>query len=266
MRRVLKGLARRAGIKRADVAAARMYAERHALASLPTRAQRTHGRILCYHSIGQPQSGVNDVAPARFRRHIELALSLGYRFAPAREIALNGGGPKDLAITFDDAWTSVAREAAPILREHKIPWSLFAVSDWSGHAQPWTRNAILDWRALDDLLDDDVELGSHSVTHADFGALSAEEAFEELTTSRRVIQERLGIAPTTFAIPLGQSANWTETAAKLAREAGYEVAYAQAEDTRPPDTVGRTFVTKFDSDRIFRALLNGAYDRWEEWY
>ena len=52
---------------------------------------------------------------------------------------------------------------------------------------------------------------------------------------------------------------------KAANDAGYEIVYAQAEATRPEGTVARTFVTKFDGDRIFNALLKGKFDRWEEW-
>ena len=41
--------------------------------------------------------------------------------------------------------------------------------------------------------------------------------------------------------------------------------FAQAEETRPAETVARTFVTRWDGDRVFRAALGGAFDRWEEW-
>jgi len=266
MKRVVKRVLRGAGLTRERVAAARMFGERNALAALPRSSKpRGRGRILCYHSIGQPRTGVNDVAPARFRRQIETALELGYRFVPAQDIARTGGEAKDLALTFDDAWTSVAQHAAPIIREFGLPWSLFVVSDWSDHAADWTRDVILDWRALEKLMGDDLDLGSHSVTHPDFGRLDAEATVAELETSRRVIQQRLGIAPATFAIPLGQSMNWTPLAMTAARAAGYEVVYAQAEDTRPEGTAARTFVTTFDRPAVFRALLDGAFDRWEEW-
>src|SRR4051794_31406587 len=89
---------------------------------------RNTGRILCYHSIGQPLWGVNDVSPKQFRRHLELALKAGWRFVPAAEIVRTGGGPKDLAITFDDGLKSVLTNAAPILAEYDVPWSLFVVS------------------------------------------------------------------------------------------------------------------------------------------
>jgi hypothetical protein len=88
---------------------------------------------------------------------------------------------------------------------------------------------------------------------------------DELGQSREIIRQRIGFAPTSFAIPFGQSRNWSEAAHACAREAGYDTIYAQAEETRTPGTVARTFVTKFDGDRIFKALLEGKYDAGEEW-
>ena len=68
-----------------------------------------------------------------------------------------------------------------------------------------------------------------------------------------------------LAIPLGQSANWRAEAEKAARDAGYSVVYAQAEETRPKGAIARSFITKFDDDRIFKTPLKGKFDYWEEW-
>jgi peptidoglycan/xylan/chitin deacetylase (PgdA/CDA1 family) len=271
----MKRLIRATGLQRRHVAAARMYGERHFFAltsgalALTSGAQsapaRCTGRILCYHSIGQPATGVNDVRPKLFCRQIELALRSGFRFVPARQIALGGGCSWDLAITFDDAWTSVLSTAAPILREYDIPWSLFVVSNWSDHRSDWSKEFILPWHDVAHLMENGVQIGSHSVTHPDFGAIDRAQMLDELGGSRETIRRRLGFAPTTFAIPYGQSINWPSPAAELARQVGYEIVFAQAEETRPNGTVPRTFVTRFDDDWIFGALLRGAYDRWEEW-
>lgn len=265
MKKALKALAQTAGLQRHHVAAARMFCERQALARVSRKRARGRGRILCYHSVGQPTFGVNDVTPAQFRRHIEIALEDGYRFVRAADIAATGGSEKDLAITFDDAATSVATTAEPILSDYNIPWTLFAVTSWSDHATPWAREQLLSWRGLEDLLGKGVEIGSHSVTHPDFGKIDQDRTVDELEASRRAIERHLGFAPDTFAIPLGQSMNWTPAASKAAEAAGYKIVYAQAEETRPEGTVPRTFVTRFDGDRVFKALLGGAFDRWEEW-
>lgn len=264
MKQALKQLVRKTGLERRHVEAARMYGERHALAFAPGRA-RDRGRILCFHSVGQPEFGVNDVTPERFRRHIELALSLGYRFVPPAEIARTGGQPMDLAVSFDDALKSVLTHADPILREHDVPYAVFAVSEWCDQVHDWQKEKVLSWDELGAMMERGVEIGAHSATHRDFGDLDEERARVELATSRETMKARLGFAPSVMAIPFGQSANWTDVADRVAREVGFETIYAQAEETRPLGTIPRTFVTHFDDDRIFKALLRGAYDRWEEW-
>src|SRR5688572_3462037 len=122
MKRALKKVVSATGIRRKDVAAARMCCERHWLASFGRSRNRKIGRILCYHTVGQPEWGVNDVTPADFRRQIETALKAGHRFVHASEIASNGGQPNDLAITFDDGLKSVLTHAAPILKDYNLPW------------------------------------------------------------------------------------------------------------------------------------------------
>jgi peptidoglycan/xylan/chitin deacetylase (PgdA/CDA1 family) len=261
----LKRIIRSTGLERRHVAAARMCCERHLLASVGRTRKRWIGRILCYHSIGQSEWGVNDVTPAQFRRHLDLALAAGYRFVPASTIVQTGGAEKDLAITFDDGLRSVLTEAAPILKEYGLPWTFFPVSEWSDGRHAFGEDFILSWRDIESLLAGGAEMGSHSATHPDFGMIDLARTVDELGGSRDLFAKRLGFAPDTFAIPLGQSSNWRKESAKAAQDAGYSVIYAQAEETRPEGTIARTFVTKYDGDRIFKALLQGKFDRWEEW-
>jgi peptidoglycan/xylan/chitin deacetylase (PgdA/CDA1 family) len=265
MKRAVKSLIRKTGLERRHVEAARMLAERQALALAPSRRNKSGGRILCYHSVGQTIMGVNDVAPDRFRRQIELALSLGYRFVPPGVIASGQGGERDLAVTFDDALRTVLTEADPILRANGVPYAVFVVSDWAEGKHDWEQDRFLSWDELARMRESGVELGSHSATHRDFGKIDVDHARQEFEQSRQTIQERLAFTPESFAIPFGQSANWSQAVHAAAHEAGYKTIYAQAEETRPAGTVPRTFVTHFDDDRLFRALLRGAYDRWEEW-
>ncbi|MBU4464305.1 MAG: polysaccharide deacetylase family protein [Actinobacteria bacterium] len=244
------------------VGAARLYLERQAMDTSGRDSGRQVGRILCYHSVGQPMWGVNDVAPARFHRQFELALEAGFRFVPASEIARTGGGPRDLSITFDDSPRSVLTTAAPILASYDIPFSLAVVSDWSetgfwGNALTW--DEVIEVAGLG------AEIHNHSSTHPDFSKLSKAAALEEIGDASELIEKRTGIRTSTFAIPWGQSGNWPAHADEAARELGYTVLYAQAESTRPSGTIARTFVTKYDSERVFRALLRGRFDNWEEW-
>jgi hypothetical protein len=80
-----------------------------------------------------------------------------------------------------------------------------------------------------------------------------------------MIRARTGITPDAFAIPLGQSRDWPAGFGTIAEELGYKFVYAQSAAKRPAGTVARTFITRWDSSRVFRAALGGAFDNWEEW-
>ena len=224
------------------------------------------GRILAYHSVGTPKWGVNDVSPAAFQRHLQIAADDGWTFATPAEVIAEPG-KQQLALTFDDGLTSVLANALPVLRHHGIPATAFVVTGWAdGQSPHWARQLLLDWQGLSALQAGGMSLASHSVTHRDFSTLAADEIRKELETSRDRLAAMLGIETDDFAIPYGQSANWTQAASRAATEAGYRTVYAQCVASRPAGTIPRTFITRIDRPIVFRAALAGAYDSWEEWY
>jgi peptidoglycan/xylan/chitin deacetylase (PgdA/CDA1 family) len=247
----------------------RMCIERWSLAARSqavawhTPAKR--GRILAYHSIGTPQWGVNDVAPRDFERHLQIAVDDGWSFATPAEVIAEPDKAQ-LALTFDDGAISVLTHAAPVLRHHGVPATAFVVTGWvDGHCEPGY-DQVLDWPGVNALRAAGMSLASHSVTHPDFGRLEIGEVRRELEVSRERMRHMLDIETDEFAIPLGQSRNWSQAAGVAAAEAGYTTVYAQAINTRPEGTVARTFITRIDRPMLFRAALAGAYDNWEEWY
>jgi peptidoglycan/xylan/chitin deacetylase (PgdA/CDA1 family) len=241
--------------------------ERWALAARTTagRTPVKRGRILAYHSIGTPKWGVNDVSPRDFERHLQLAADDGWTFATPAEVLASPDKPQ-LALTFDDGATSVLTHAVPVLRHHGIPATAFVVTGWADGHHEDGYDHVLDWRGIDALREAGMTLASHSVTHPDFGRLGDGDAREELEVSRERLQRMLGLETDEFAIPLGQSRNWSPAASLAAAGAGYTKLYAQSVNTRPAGTIPRTFITRIDRPMLFRAALAGAYDNWEEWY
>ena len=251
---------------RERLAKARMYCERQAIASFGPHHAKPHGRLLCYHSVGQPDLGVNDCSPSRFRRHIDLARQLGFRFVPAAQIAGGGGLPATLQLLS----MTVGRAFLPWRHQSLTSTKSRPLCSWQpawsrarlrgiGHACSTGKNLANStrwaWR-----------LAAIPSRIRTLGSIDKPRAVDELNGSREALKSRLGINPDCFAIPFGQSRNWTSVAHDAAGEAGYRFIYAQAENTRPPGTIPRTFVTWMDDDRIFTALLKGAFDNWEEWY
>jgi len=248
------------------MAAARMFVERHTLATVGVRHAPQVGRILCYHSVEQPEWGVNDLTVERFRQQLDAAFAAGFTFVPASQIAREGGSADQLAITFDDGALSVLTVAAPILRSYDIPFSAFVVSLWCGGEGGPGPTSTMRWDDVIRLAELGAEIGNHSASHADFADLNDDEIADQIGGARDAIERHTGIRTTSFAIPFGQSGNWPPQASVIGRELGYDLIYAQAQQTRPPGTIARTFVTHFDRPRIFRAVLRGRYDRWEEWF
>ena len=248
----------------------RLSAERWALATRTRaaggQAQARRGRILAYHSVGTPEWGVNDVSPRDFERHLQIAVDDGWSFATPAEVIAEPDKPQ-LALTFDDGLASVLANAAPVLRHHGIPATMFVVTGWADGQPPSGQgHLVLDWRGVGALRQAGLSLASHSVTHPDFGRLEPGEARRELEVSRERLRHMMDVDTGEFAIPLGQSRNWTTAAGQAAAGAGYTTVYAQSVNTRPEGTVARTFITRIDRPMLFRAALAGAYDNWEEWY
>jgi peptidoglycan/xylan/chitin deacetylase (PgdA/CDA1 family) len=244
--------------------AGRLGVERYALGWREPAPGTRRGRILAYHSIGTPSWGVNDVRPRDFERHLQIAVDEGWSFATAAQV-LAEPEKQQLALTFDDGVSSVLENAAPVLRHHGLPSTMFAVSGWADGGHPEGYDHVLDWKGLLALQEAGMAVASHSVSHPDFGKIDAGQARAELEGSRLRLEQGLGVTVDEFAIPFGQSRNWSDAARAAAADV-YGTVYAQSVETRPAGTVARTFITRIDTPRLFRSALAGSYDRWEEWY
>jgi peptidoglycan/xylan/chitin deacetylase (PgdA/CDA1 family) len=241
----------------------RLEAERWALTARNPGSRRA--RILAYHSIGTPRWGANDVRPRDFERHLQIAVDDGWTFTTPADV-LARPDEQLLALTFDDGALSVLHNAVPVLRAHGVPATMFVVTDWADGHHEAGFDEVMGWRELAQLQRWGWTLASHSATHPDFAGLDAGEARRQLEVSRERLREVVGVETEDFAIPFGQSSNWSDVAALAAKEAGYSQVYAQSVDTRPVGTLPRTFITRIDRPAVFRAALGGAFDGWEEWF
>ena len=115
-----------------------------------------------------------------------------------------------VVITFDDGYQSVYAEAFPALQQYGFTATVFLITgycgkfnDWPGHTSPVGRR-LLSWNEIRAMHRYGFEFGSHTVTHPDLTAISAEEADREIRVSKTSIQEHLGEAVKTFAYPYGK--------------------------------------------------------------
>ncbi|MEJ7809203.1 MAG: polysaccharide deacetylase family protein [Gemmatimonadaceae bacterium] len=192
--------------------------------------------ILCYHKIERRHElGVTRISPARFARQIERlaaagwrALSLGELVACARDERTVG--PRELAITFDDAYRGLRDHAFPVLEAHGFAATCFAITAYAGRLNRWDvayggrRFAHLAWRDMRRWNDRGIRFASHTRTHPRLTWLNDNDAARELLGARDDMCRELGPASATaVSYPFGA---FGEREMRLARECGYSAAFA----------------------------------------
>jgi len=161
--------------------------------------------LLCFHAVDEtwPNPSLS-VPPPRFERFLDALLQAGYRGATFGDVTHNGGRDRLVAITFDDAYTSVQRVAAPLLDELGWPGTVFVPTAplvdgtplyWVGsdiQALHPVATAQLGWDQLSELAGRGWEVGSHSRTHRLLSRLDDGELAHELAGSREEIAAAVG--------------------------------------------------------------------------
>jgi peptidoglycan/xylan/chitin deacetylase (PgdA/CDA1 family) len=166
--------------------------------------------ILMYHSIDDSGSPIS-VGRDAFRAHLRWLVEGRVRVVPLGELMAGDPAVDAVALTFDDAFANFATEAAPLLVEHRLPVTLFVVSDRVGLTNAWggyeaagiPTLPLLDWAALGRLAESGITLGGHTRTHPRLSGLDGPALNDEIVGSAAAIQAECGVRPAAFAYPYG---------------------------------------------------------------
>ena len=169
---------------------------------------------------------------------------------------------KTVAITFDDGYADVVRNAAPILREFGFPATLYAVSDLVGRTAEWDESfggemaQLAGWDDLQQLIADGWEIGHHTRTHCDLTLQSDDQLSDEVVEGRRRLEGSLQSTVTTFAYPYGSH---DARVRNVAKDAGFLGALALgsrvASGRSPAFATERVCILRTHSMVDFRLLL-----------
>jgi peptidoglycan/xylan/chitin deacetylase (PgdA/CDA1 family) len=168
-----------------------------------------------YHSVDGSGSVVS-VSAAQFERHMEGLARSGFRTLSlgdaARSLSSGGSLPeRAVVITFDDGYRNVYTHAFPVLARHGFTATVFLVSDFVDrpglHAPPELhapRLPFLTSSEIHEMLRHGIEMGAHTVSHADLSAVPLDDAVREVVDSKQRLEDLVGRAITTFAYPFGR--------------------------------------------------------------
>ena len=190
--------------------------------------------ILMYHEISEGKSP-GAVPVNEFRKQMEYLKDCGkYDIVNLDNYVdhLNDRVYRNpIAITFDDGYVSVKTRALPIIKQLGIPIAIFVPVAHVGLFNAWDtkdgnpRIDILDWEPLAELSREAlVTIGSHGLNHVSHGDLDEEADFHEISKSKEMLEDQLGIEAKYYAFPYGQIINIGRYSIDHAKKAGYKAA------------------------------------------
>jgi len=225
--------------------------------------------IILYHNLNPTVPGSMTITPQKFQANLKLLKDNGFTFITLKEAVeyLQGKRmtlpPKPVVLTADDGWESVYTYMYPIIKKLNIPVTLFIYPESISSG-----NHFLSWNQLKELKDTGLfDIQGHTYSHPNFKIAKrklspvAYEQFvwKELSTSKEMLEDKLGIKVTLLAWPFGIYNNYLENEAK---KAGYIMAftigYHTANRNFKPMEQPRFMVVDNLADQTFRIILNSA--------
>jgi len=120
-----------------------------------------------------------------------------------------------------------------ILKLYKRPDNLDAarfmrelVEESKGEQPPGTLRRFLNWDEAREMARGGMAIGSHTHTHQVLSQLVPERQRQELSLSRSIIMEKLGMEAKALAYPVGHKSSFSDQTRILAQESGYRCAFS----------------------------------------
>lgn len=216
-------------------------------------------RILAYHQVGSGGGLEMDLEVAAFESQLDWMTGRGR--VVGLDHALSEPSVGEYVLTFDDGYADVHANAFPLLRERRLPFTLYLTTEpvetgtplrEVGGARPLT------WDQVGDMVETGlVTVGAHTHRHPDLRRVTADEVEEELEVSNRLIEERTGIQPRHFAYPWGL---WSATADPIVRRTYRTAALGQMIGWRGDGHLLPRFpVQHSDGAWFFRRRMRGGF-------
>jgi peptidoglycan/xylan/chitin deacetylase (PgdA/CDA1 family) len=226
-------------------------------------------RILGYHRICDADDELA-VSPGRFRDEMRALIASGaqtVRLADALDLLSRPVSGRFACVTFDDGYRDNLDEALPVLRDLKIPATIFVptrvidgVETFRWYANP---PPSLTWRDIERLQNEGViDFQSHSRSHPKLPLLDDASARAEIFGSRTDLEARLGRPVTLFCYPSGL---YGDREINFVEGAGYRAAVTTRPGINPGGTpltaLRRSMISHDDDLTRFVATLEGMFDR-----
>ena len=218
--------------------------------------------VLLYHRVNDLADDAMTAGVQQFAEHMAVIRKY-YSVLPTSVLVqkLKSGEKlpgNSLVIHFDDCYRDVYTHASAILAQVEFPACCFVSSGFIGTDKAFPHDLAMCPFQMENLMPNDIiglikrgfEIGSHSVTHADLGHCSHQEAFTEVFQSKKDLDSLLGKPVRWFSYPFGGRKNIRPEVVELVRQAGYEAMFS---------AYGGYVTSKSDSFNLHRVGASGQF-------
>ncbi|MBI4320712.1 MAG: polysaccharide deacetylase family protein [Chloroflexi bacterium] len=172
--------------------------------------------VLLYHRVSNEISKASRplcVRTLAFENQMRLFKNLGFRSVTIEHVAEALQGKRTLpkravAITFDDGYRDTYLSAYPILQKYGMRATVFLVSRLIGGTNEWDQRLLstrpvplLSPAEIQEMSRQGIEFGSHSRTHPKLAGLIDDDLRQEVSGSRRDLEELLQTEVKYFSYP-----------------------------------------------------------------
>ncbi|GGQ92866.1 hypothetical protein GCM10010216_64060 [Streptomyces flaveolus] len=225
--------------------------------------------VFLYHAVmADPPDWIAEftVTPKEFTAHLDAIVDSGRTPVTISAVADHFAGraplpPRPVLLTFDDGFADLPGPTAEALADRALPATAYLTT---GAVTPGGRSLLppapmMTLGGAAELERAGMEIGSHTVTHAQLDTLSGKDLAYELRTSKDVLEDALGHPVRHLAYPHGY--NSPRVRAMSAR-AGYETAtavrHALSSDRDERYRIARLIVRRGHTVADVRAWLAGG--------
>ena len=168
-------------------------------------AKENSAAIFLYHRFEENKYPSTNIRISQFKQHIEELKKNKYNVISIDEIINALIYKKDLpektvGLTIDDAFLSIYKEAWPILKKNKLPFTLFVSTE---SVTTKSRN-YMNWNHIREMVNSGVSIGHHTKNHLHLTNSNKKNVINEIEEASNDFLKNLGFVPDIFAYPYGE--------------------------------------------------------------
>ena len=161
--------------------------------------------VFVYHRFGENNYPSTNIKMSQFKKHLEELTKNNYNVVSTEEIVDALINNKDLpektvALTIDDAFFSIYKKAWPLLKEKKLPFTIFVST---GPVKSNSKN-YMNWEQIKEMVNHGVTIGHHTKNHLHLVTKEKEKIISEIEEANNDFLKNLGYVPDIFAYPYGE--------------------------------------------------------------